>query len=310
MSSATSRSGFDPKHGRASHHGRGRHRGDRDLAGADRGVRADRLHSRHFGPVLSAVRHHHRGGDGDLGVQFADACRRRSRRCCSSRITRSSAAALLPGALGPRGLPTASTTASTRVAAWLCAARPLPGRHAGSRSSSCSRSSPALIYAHRLHAADGAARLHPDAGPGLCDRRRAAAGRRLAGAHRRGGAAGLRRSSQRRPASTDAVAFAGFSGATFTNATNAGVDLRAFKSSRTGSNDGQSRQRRSSAQLFGSLQASRKPSSSPCRRRRSAASAIPAASRCSSRSATAPTCGAILQPRLRDDAARPTRRPA
>ena len=44
----------------------------RDRAGADGGVRADRLHPRHLGPVLPAVRPDHRGLDGDLGLQLAD----------------------------------------------------------------------------------------------------------------------------------------------------------------------------------------------------------------------------------------------
>ena len=51
-------------------------------AGARGGVRADRLHSRHLGPVLPAVRPDHRGLDGHLGLQLADACRRRSPRSC------------------------------------------------------------------------------------------------------------------------------------------------------------------------------------------------------------------------------------
>ena len=55
--------------GVAPDHGRGRNGGHRDLAGADRRVRADRLHPRHFRAVLPAVRDHHRGVDGDLGIQ-------------------------------------------------------------------------------------------------------------------------------------------------------------------------------------------------------------------------------------------------
>ena len=111
----------------------------------------------------------------------------------------SGAAALLPGALADARLPTASTTASTGVAHGYSRDRALPGRLAGSRSSPCSRSSPACIYATVYMRADGAARLHPDARPGLCDRRHPAARRRLAGAHRRGGPAGVARSSQETP---------------------------------------------------------------------------------------------------------------
>ena len=70
----------DPGHvaqgGGAQDHGRGRRRADRHLAGADRGVPADRLHHRPAGLVLQAVRHHHRGLDGDLGLRVADAVAR------------------------------------------------------------------------------------------------------------------------------------------------------------------------------------------------------------------------------------------
>ena len=55
---------------------------DRDRARAVGGVRADRLHPRHHRPVLPAVRADDRGLDDHLGVQLADACRRRSARCC------------------------------------------------------------------------------------------------------------------------------------------------------------------------------------------------------------------------------------
>ena len=55
----------------------------RDRAGAVRGVRADGLPDRRHRPVLQAVRGDHRDLDGDLGDQFADACRRRWRRACS-----------------------------------------------------------------------------------------------------------------------------------------------------------------------------------------------------------------------------------
>jgi HAE1 family hydrophobic/amphiphilic exporter-1 len=71
-----------------------------------------------------------------------------------------------------------------------------------------------------LHAADGAARLHSAHGPGLCDRRRATARRRIARPHRRGHPAGLENHPEE-PGVANSVAFAGFSGATFTNASNA-----------------------------------------------------------------------------------------
>ena len=52
--------------------GRGRQRADRDRAGAVRGVHPDRIHQRIARLVLSAVRHHHRRGDGHLRVRLAD----------------------------------------------------------------------------------------------------------------------------------------------------------------------------------------------------------------------------------------------
>ena len=58
---------------RGQEHGRGRRRADRDRARAVRGVRAGGLHHRHFRPVLSPVRPHHRGRDGDLADRVADA---------------------------------------------------------------------------------------------------------------------------------------------------------------------------------------------------------------------------------------------
>ena len=88
-----------------------------------------------------------------------------------------------------------------------------------------------------------AARLHPAARPGLRHRRRAAARRRLAVAHRRV----VQRASEiarETPGVEHAVAFAGFSGATFTNASNAGGDLRAASSpSRSASRQGRQRRR-------------------------------------------------------------------
>ena len=62
----------DAARGGASHHERGRDGDHRHLAGADRGVRADRLHPRHLRPVLQAVRPDHRRLDPHLRLQLAD----------------------------------------------------------------------------------------------------------------------------------------------------------------------------------------------------------------------------------------------
>ena len=60
--------GLDAARSRDPQHGRGRHRADRDRAGAVRGVHPVRLHHRHFGAVLSPVRAHHRGRDDHLAA--------------------------------------------------------------------------------------------------------------------------------------------------------------------------------------------------------------------------------------------------
>ena len=52
--------GMSPARCRPQDHGRGRRRADRHRPRALRGVPADRVHRRHAGHVLPAVRHHHR----------------------------------------------------------------------------------------------------------------------------------------------------------------------------------------------------------------------------------------------------------
>ena len=69
---ALSASGHVAARRRASDHGRGWERADRDCAGAVRGVYPDRVHQRAAGFVLSAVRHNDRGRDGDFRVRLAD----------------------------------------------------------------------------------------------------------------------------------------------------------------------------------------------------------------------------------------------
>ena len=54
-----------------------------------RGVRADRVPRRYFRAVFSAICHHDRGGDRDLLLLLADACRPRWRRRSCSRMKRS-----------------------------------------------------------------------------------------------------------------------------------------------------------------------------------------------------------------------------
>ena len=96
-------------------------RAGRDRAGAVRGVRAVRLHHRHFRPVLPPVRAHHRGRDRDLADRVADAVAGAVRAAAQAARARSA------GRAGGSGRSTASsacsTAASTRLGARLRLAR-------------------------------------------------------------------------------------------------------------------------------------------------------------------------------------------
>lgn len=83
------------------------------------------------------------------------------------------------------------------------------------------------------------------------------------------------------PGVGNAVQFAGFSGATFTNASNAGVVFVPFKSFAE-REEGGDNANKIIGELFAKLQSIQEASSLPSRRRPCAASAIPAASRCRS----------------------------
>ncbi len=67
------RAGPEPARRRPQDHGRGRRRAGRDRARALRRVHPDRVHHRHLGRVLPAVRAHHRGLDDHLRHRLADA---------------------------------------------------------------------------------------------------------------------------------------------------------------------------------------------------------------------------------------------
>ena len=67
------RDGMSRRDAALQDHGGGRRRAGFDRAGAVRGVRADRVPRRHLRTVFPAIRHHHRGGDGDLLLLLADA---------------------------------------------------------------------------------------------------------------------------------------------------------------------------------------------------------------------------------------------
>ena len=105
------------------------------------------------------------------------------------------------------------------------------GRSAAScgASSSCCRSMPGLLAATVWIAEPRAARLHPDPRPGLCHRRRSSCrtGPRCRAPTRSRSA--LREIARETPGAQNAVAFAGFSGATFTNATNSAAIFVSFK---------------------------------------------------------------------------------
>ena len=137
-----------------------------------------------------------------------------------------------------------------------------------------------LCRAHRtdrLAVRPRAHRLYPEPRPGILDHRAAAAARRLARPHRRRGArtAQILRDT---PGVAHAVQFAGFDGATFTNAPNAGAIFSPLQPFQERAAKGLSADA-ILADLRTRLAKFRMPSSSRSRRRRCAASAPPAASR-------------------------------
>ena len=161
--------------------GGGRRRAGLDRAGAVRGVRADRVSRRHLRPVLSAVRHHHRGGDGDFLLLLADAvagagladpaAARREAAAGELEFDRARLAEIL-GWLQPRLRP---------AVGFLCRRRRLRDPAFGGDAAGLSGADRQRRMAARHHAA----RLHSGAGPRLRDRFGATARRGLAGAHHR-----------------------------------------------------------------------------------------------------------------------------
>ena len=139
----------------------------------------------------------------------------------------------------------------------------------------------------------GAARLHPDPRPGLRDRRGPAAGRLLAVAHRRGRAAGLQdHAGDARRAGRGRLR--GLLGRDLHQRLQRGRDLRRVPALRGAARRGIPRVQDHRPAVRPACRRSRRPSSSRSRRRRCAASAIPAASRSSCRSAPATTCDGVL----------------
>ena len=214
--------------GRASHHGRGRHGGARHLAGADRGVRADGLHPGHFRAVLPAVRDHHRGLDGDLGVQLADACRRRWPPCCSSRTMSSQRRHASSWRAAAERWPTASTTASTGSShVYARMVRVLVG-------STIALVAMLAVFAGLIYATVHMLQTVPRGFIPTMDQGYAIVVVQLPeGASLGRTDAVIQKASEiirNTPGVANAVAFAGFSGATFTNASNAGVIFAPFES--------------------------------------------------------------------------------
>ena len=74
--------GHEPEGGRAQDHGRSRRRARRHRARSVRRVHPDRVHHRHFGRLLPAIRAHHRGLDGHFADRVAHAVAGAWRRCC------------------------------------------------------------------------------------------------------------------------------------------------------------------------------------------------------------------------------------
>ena len=147
------------------------------------------------------------------------------------------------------------------------------------------------LSAQPLYGQRRAARLHPAARPGLCHRRHPAAGRLVAVPHRRGGAESLqdhagharhrRRGGVRRLLRSD-----------LHQCLEPGSHLRPICTVRGTAAPWPVRHRADRAARRAPRRSSR-PSSSPYRRRRFAASAMPAASRSSCRSGSTPRCCAF-----------------
>ena len=152
---------------------------DRHRARALGGVRADRLHPGHLGPVLPAVRADDRGRDHHLGLQLADpvaGALRAAPEAASAehhrpRFFLARSAARLANGFN-RGFDATSHGYSRAV-------RVLVGRKVAARRHAA-RSMRGVIAGTRLPRPHHADRLHPGAGPGLPDRRHPAARRRLA----------------------------------------------------------------------------------------------------------------------------------
>ena len=132
--------------------------------------------------------------------------------------TTASANALAAAAAGQRVLRRLQPRLRPAVARLWRADAAAPARRRGRARRLCRAD-----RADRLAVRPRADRLHPGAGPGLPDHRDPAAARRVAGAHRRGGAARRRKIILDTEGVEHAVPFAGFDGATFTNASNAGA---------------------------------------------------------------------------------------
>ena len=264
-----------PREAAQQEHGRGRLGADRDRAGAVRGVHAVGVHHRHLGPVLPAVRPDHRRRDGDFADRVADAVAGDVRAAAEAARRRAHRDRWwerpIHGFFGlfNRGFDGIGAGVSWLRHAQLVRRAAIDGRDLSRRASVSAsiafRKTPVGFI--------------PQVDRGYLIVVRAAAARRLAGAHRRGAAACARhrprRARRRRTPST----FAGFYGATFTNAPNAGaifLVLDPFEQARPRSAPvGAGDPGRAAPAAVG---ASRTPSSSPCCRRRCRASAPPAAS--------------------------------
>ena len=192
------------------------------------GVHPDRLHPRHLRPVLPAVRADHRGLDHHLGLQLADAVAgargAAAEAACATSRPRNPLARFggrLAGGFN-RGFDATSHGYARAVGVLVAAqaASMLPvyaGLLAGTvwiANARCRRGFiPTLDQGYAIVVVQ-----LPDGS--------------VAVAHRRGRAARRRDHRRRPPASQNAIAFAGFSGATFTNATNAAaifVPLQALR---------------------------------------------------------------------------------
>ena len=239
----------------------------------DRGVRAGGFHHRHLRPVLPPVRRHHRGRDGDLLLRLADP----------------EPGALRPAVQAARRASDRAHRLPVRVVAGFLprlqlVLRPAVGRL---RQADAPAGPPRGVVLAGLCRADRAHRLAVQRAPtGFIPQQdqgylitvlQLPPGSSLARTD-----AVMRQATEiilETPGVAHAVPFAGFDAATFTNAPNAGAIFMPLQPFDERAAQGPERRTDPRPSCASAWPRSRAPSASSSRRRRCAASALPAASR-------------------------------